>query len=1208
MVSGYYADSETNCQVFRVCTLGSTYGFQSFLCPNGTLFNQAVFVCDWWMNVNCKTSAQLFNNNNEKFGSLRLGPQLMKDIKKMLTHPMRNPYDKTAMKSNFVVMQDYKPPFGQPLFPNGALTAGPDRTPNNIYVPAKQIQSFNQNSFGGNDISFAASTPDPRYLPAAFNTIQPTSLRNTEEFQRQKQNGQYVQSNRYQNAPQGSTISNGHATQFTSLNNNANLLSTRPTQSYNNGNAQYGQRQLSNTRPTASITKQNAINSQRGQFNQISSQYTASQNPSRLNSGKQIDFGTQLSNQQYPSNQIKQPYTYQQPLLQFSNEITGQAGIEAKQNLVSTNNDIPSTVITKTLTLKQVIREPKRGGPKSRVTVKTWIVKPSKSGKLINLPAAYTYEKPTQSPTEKLVATTPYVYNKPTTTSARLIADSESYIYNKPTASSKHIDNSERPYEYNKPTTQAARLISNAEQPYVYNKPTIAVKQIVTPSKPSRVYLTPTTPRPTLSRLYLAPSSASPTQSSRLYLAPTTYNPSSRLYLPPSDYSPILSRQYLLPTVLQQQERYQSEQIKAAPTTPSPSYAFPNIEDFNKTPSPEAKQLQINQQNLSFADILTKEKLDLTVDDIVKDTSNFLNTAPPAQFGQYRSDVNIIDYPDDNYLPPESTSTDSGENLTSQTPTADKSARLVSSPSTDLEPPVETFTSNEQNSNQLSNLPFYKESLVPTNTIERTVSLKISIPEKIATYLFKNHNDTDFDRLEILNTGSSNYLVLTNNVGTKTTSPSFIPIGKLIADKPNNISNSQALVFSLLADSINVAKEYSNTAQSQSPQSGPQLQNVNNEDLARITNKISELTSSQYAGNQDLRSAKIISTSETPTANQGYQYRGPTTNNLPTQTQSVQNGQYNTQPSKPTNQQLAQYQSNSNRPNIAQTNSKQLYSGQLYQLPVPDVTTQIYNRQNANLVQSSNIQQDNTIQNNNLLSNRNRTPSPDVEIIKSESLPLTAAKLQASTTSEVDSFNSQENFNRFINSNNGISAQLQDKIVGTIKHPLEDNKVVTYKKDESYYVYTKLDSSFGQNIQTKENNIIQTNGEQKSAKLTQGNNLPNLVAFQFVPSISYQLEDEKEQQNILNTFQIDEFGSPKQKAVLTANVDYNIDHTPAEKQVDRQFEELNNLYAGPSSYSAPQSSVGNLLGSQNNFNSRLELEDASNNGYSKQIPQRRFSF
>ena len=35
----------------------------SFLCPNGTLFNQQFFVCDWWFNVDCSKSVALFPLN-----------------------------------------------------------------------------------------------------------------------------------------------------------------------------------------------------------------------------------------------------------------------------------------------------------------------------------------------------------------------------------------------------------------------------------------------------------------------------------------------------------------------------------------------------------------------------------------------------------------------------------------------------------------------------------------------------------------------------------------------------------------------------------------------------------------------------------------------------------------------------------------------------------------------------------------------------------------------------------------------------------------------------------------------------------------------------------------------------------------------------------------------------------------------------------------
>ena len=55
---GYYADPEGECQQFHIC-VSNDIGSQSaplkftFLCPNGTLFNQQYFICDWWFNVDC---------------------------------------------------------------------------------------------------------------------------------------------------------------------------------------------------------------------------------------------------------------------------------------------------------------------------------------------------------------------------------------------------------------------------------------------------------------------------------------------------------------------------------------------------------------------------------------------------------------------------------------------------------------------------------------------------------------------------------------------------------------------------------------------------------------------------------------------------------------------------------------------------------------------------------------------------------------------------------------------------------------------------------------------------------------------------------------------------------------------------------------------------------------------------------------------------
>merc|ERR1712111_114113 len=52
---GYYADGEAECQVFHIRTADGAGGLAkySFLCPNGTVFNQNYFICDWWFNFDC---------------------------------------------------------------------------------------------------------------------------------------------------------------------------------------------------------------------------------------------------------------------------------------------------------------------------------------------------------------------------------------------------------------------------------------------------------------------------------------------------------------------------------------------------------------------------------------------------------------------------------------------------------------------------------------------------------------------------------------------------------------------------------------------------------------------------------------------------------------------------------------------------------------------------------------------------------------------------------------------------------------------------------------------------------------------------------------------------------------------------------------------------------------------------------------------------
>jgi len=64
---GYYADPAAECQAFHICTADGQGGLSkySFLCPNGTVFNQNYFICDWWFNFDCSTAEELYSLNDD---------------------------------------------------------------------------------------------------------------------------------------------------------------------------------------------------------------------------------------------------------------------------------------------------------------------------------------------------------------------------------------------------------------------------------------------------------------------------------------------------------------------------------------------------------------------------------------------------------------------------------------------------------------------------------------------------------------------------------------------------------------------------------------------------------------------------------------------------------------------------------------------------------------------------------------------------------------------------------------------------------------------------------------------------------------------------------------------------------------------------------------------------------------------------------------
>nr|CAD7586166.1 unnamed protein product [Timema genevievae] len=64
--SGYYADLDTDCQVFHICADGRKI---SFLCPNGTIFRQSHLICDWWWTVDCTSSKEHYEESAEQLAN-----------------------------------------------------------------------------------------------------------------------------------------------------------------------------------------------------------------------------------------------------------------------------------------------------------------------------------------------------------------------------------------------------------------------------------------------------------------------------------------------------------------------------------------------------------------------------------------------------------------------------------------------------------------------------------------------------------------------------------------------------------------------------------------------------------------------------------------------------------------------------------------------------------------------------------------------------------------------------------------------------------------------------------------------------------------------------------------------------------------------------------------------------------------------------------
>ncbi|KAJ0179840.1 hypothetical protein K1T71_004431 [Dendrolimus kikuchii] len=96
VIGGYYADLETSCQMFHVCTVGQQDEPMDikFLCLNGTVFDQETRVCERVDEVDCTKSEKFYSLNLELYGST--APPIIQPEE---TKPQAQPTEQSAQQT-----------------------------------------------------------------------------------------------------------------------------------------------------------------------------------------------------------------------------------------------------------------------------------------------------------------------------------------------------------------------------------------------------------------------------------------------------------------------------------------------------------------------------------------------------------------------------------------------------------------------------------------------------------------------------------------------------------------------------------------------------------------------------------------------------------------------------------------------------------------------------------------------------------------------------------------------------------------------------------------------------------------------------------------------------------------------------------------------------------------------------------------------------
>ncbi|XP_065211232.1 probable serine/threonine-protein kinase clkA [Planococcus citri] len=302
IVGGYYADPETDCQMFHVCVNVPGVGIQDFrfLCPNDTTFDQEHQICDDWYNIDCELAQY------DSFDLYRIG--------------VDNEIKKPSIPKKPVIANKGTP---IPLGPSSTVK------PLNVVAPKKNIYTSVNNGISddedyyskhGNAVSDESKVPNDILRGSHSSNFYDSKTKGREDYE-----NDYVAPNTGVKKQELSQPSDGkkHKTLV------RKLASKRPVQNHNN------QQNYNN------VNYNPAQNTQRAQNNQ--SEFANNANQQQKNRGN-VNYNTYTKSQQQDFQDFQRiPATGGPNLYQKINNLTEENNYQEKKqdanrNYESTNN------------------------------------------------------------------------------------------------------------------------------------------------------------------------------------------------------------------------------------------------------------------------------------------------------------------------------------------------------------------------------------------------------------------------------------------------------------------------------------------------------------------------------------------------------------------------------------------------------------------------------------------------------------------------------------------------------------------------------------------------------------------------------------------------------------------------------------------------------------------------------------------------------